>query len=203
MLGTGKVCRKEGKGTEPQSGGAADELWGKRKAIRLAKHPSHSQGKKGTLPDMRRAPPKQPSNCRAHGQGQGYRRQGGRGGRILSGYSGICRRIPGGSSPCVVDRTGSLSVAVLESGNGQSGGSGARGSVHSARRSGVTPTGRDSLAGTDCCTARPNCSPSVSRETWNQPRPNIPAWLSAETKRKKKKIAESFLCMACTANYRS
>ena len=43
-LGTGRAGDgesvswvKEGKGTEPQSGGAADELWGKRKAIWLAK----------------------------------------------------------------------------------------------------------------------------------------------------------------------
>lgn len=82
------------------------------------------------------------------------------------GCSGVCRRIPCvGPARASPGKPGYLSVAVLESGNGQSGGSGAQGSVHSARRSGVTPKGRDCLAAMQARL----CSCSVSRETWNQP----------------------------------
>jgi hypothetical protein len=145
--------------------------------------PSHSQGKKGTLPDMRRAPPQAIAESSRTGTGV----QGGYG-----GYSGICRRIPGGSSPCVVP--GSLSVAVLESGNGQSGGMWGQRECASARRSGVTPKGRDCLALLqDLLTF---CFPRNMEPTTTQH-----SRLVIRRNEKEKKEPSHF--MTCTANYRS
>jgi hypothetical protein len=101
--------------------------------------PSHSQGKKGTLPDMRRAPPQaiaESSRTGTRVQGVMEDTQASAGGYLVGPARASCQ--------------GPLAWPFWKAEMVKVGESGARGSVHSARRSGVAPKGRDCLALLHC-----------------------------------------------------